>query len=261
MSYKYICYDLADDVAFIRFNQPETLNAMTADMGRETADAIAQATREARALVIGSVGRGFCSGASLTDGSFDLANPDRDAGIGLELIFNPMIKHLRDLPIPFLTAVRGVAAGIGCSIALMGDIIIAGQNSYFLQAFRHVGLVPDGGSAYLLAKSMGRVRAMELMLLGNRLPATEALTAGLVTQVAADDEVDAAALAIARELAAGPTRALALIRRSAWAALESSLDDYLELERDFQKKAGRTEDFIEGVTAFREKRAARFTGR
>lgn len=261
MSYEKIDYALTDGVAFVRLNQPDTLNAMSREMGRELGDAIDRAATEARALVIGSVGRAFCSGANLAEGGFDLADPERDAGIGLETIFNPMILRLRDLPIPFITAIRGAAAGVGCSIALMGDIIIAGRSGYFLQAFRHVGLVPDGGSAYLLARAIGRVRAMELMLLGTRYPAEQALTDGLITRLVDDEAVDETALGLARELAGGPTRALALLRQAAWSALDAPLHEQLALERDLQRQAGRGDDFAEGVSAFREKRKAIFTGR
>lgn len=261
MAYQKIDYTLADGVAFVRLNQPDTLNAMSREMGRELREAIDRAATEARALVIGSVGRAFSSGANLAEGGFDISDPDRDAGIGLETIFNPMMLQLRDLPIPVITAIRGAAAGIGCSIALMGDIIVAGRSGYFLQAFRHVGLVPDGGSAYLLARAIGRVRAMELMLLGSRYPAEQALADGLITRLVDDEAVDETALNLARELAAGPTRALALLRRSAWAALDAPLHEQLALERDLQHQAGRGEDFVEGVAAFREKRKAAFTGR
>jgi 2-(1,2-epoxy-1,2-dihydrophenyl)acetyl-CoA isomerase len=182
-------------------------------------------------------------------------------GVLLDDVFNPMIRRLRDLPVPLVTAVRGAAAGVGCSIALMGDVIVAGRGAYFLQAFCNIGLVPDGGSAYLLSRAIGRVRAMELMLFGERFPADKAFDAGLVTRLVDDDEVDAVALELAHRLAQGPTRALSLIRKAAWAALDSGLDDQLDYERQLQCDAGRHEDFIEGVTAFVEKRPARFSGR
>ena len=159
-----------------------------------------------------------------------------------------------------ITAVRGAAAGIGCSLALMGDLIVAGEGAYFYQAFRHIGLVPDGGSAYLLAKSIGRARAMEMMLLGEKLGAAKALEWGLINRLVPDDQVDDAALAIAAELADGP-RSLGYLRDAAWAALENTLERQLEIERDCQRAAGRTRDFVEGVTAFREKRRPRFEGR
>jgi 2-(1,2-epoxy-1,2-dihydrophenyl)acetyl-CoA isomerase len=218
-------------------------------------DAISRSGREARALYLGGAGRAFCSGANLAEGGMDISNPDRDAGARLEAIFNPMILALRDLDVPLVVGVRGAAAGVGCAIALAGDIIIAGRGAYFYQAFCHVGLVPDGGSSYLLARSVGRVRAMEMMLLGERIPAESALNWGLITRVVADDAIEDAALAVAKRLAAGPS-SLRLIRKAAWAALDASLDE----ERALQREAGRTADFTEGVRAFREKRRPSFKG-
>jgi 2-(1,2-epoxy-1,2-dihydrophenyl)acetyl-CoA isomerase len=160
-----------------------------------------------------------------------------------------------------ISAVRGVAAGVGASVALSCDMIVAGESAYFLQAFRRIGLVPDGGSAFLLAQSVGRVRAMELMLLGEKLPAPTALAWGLINRVVPDADVEAEAAGIAAGLAAGPTRALGLIRKSAWAALSSTLESQLALEADFQGDAASTQDHAEGVAAFLEKRPARFVGK
>ena len=260
-TFQKIDYSLQDDVAFIRLNNPDNLNALSGAMGTELSEALDRGGEEARAVVLGSHGRAFSAGADLTAGTIDISRPDRDAGKLLEEVFNPAIQRLRDLPVPLVTAVRGAAAGIGCSFALMGDIIVAGRNAYFLQAFCNIGLVPDGGSAYLLARAIGRVRAMELMLLGERYPAEQAHAAGLVTRLVDDDEVDSVALELARRLAAGPTLALSMIRNAAWAALDSGLEDQLALEARLQREAGLTEDFVEGVTAFMEKRPPRFSGK
>jgi len=260
-TYENIDYSLTDEVAFIRLNNPNALNAFSKRMGAELNDALDRAAREARAVVLGSHGRAFSAGANLTSGDVDISQPDRDMGELLDEVFNPMIRRLRDLPVPLITAVRGAAAGVGCAIALMGDLIVAGRNAFFLQAFCNIGLVPDGGSAYLLARSVGRVRAMELMLLGERYPAEKAFAAGLVSRLVEDEEVDATALELAHKLAAGPTRALSMIRQAAWAALDASLDEQLERERHLQRDAGRTDDFVEGVQAFIDKRPARFTGK
>ena len=143
----------------------------------------------------------------------------------------------------------------------MGDIIVAGQSAFFLQAFCNVGLVPDGGAAFLLSKSVGRVKAMELMLLGERYPAEQAFNDGLITRLVDNDQVIDTAMEIAEKLAKGPSKTLAMIRQSAWAALDSSFDDQLQLERRLQKVAGSTEDFREGVAAFREKRKPNFIGK
>lgn len=260
MSYQKIEYEIADDVAMIRLNDPATLNAMSAAMGEELLDATRRAGEEARALLIGSVGRAFCSGANLTDDGVDLDDPMRDAGEPLERLFNPQILAMRASKIPIVSAVRGAAAGVGCGIALAADMIVASYTGYFFQAFRHVGLAADGGSSFLLAKAIGRVRAMELMLLGTKLPAATALEWGLINRVVPDAELDAHALGLAAELARGP-RSIGFIRAAAWAALELPLEDALALERSYQRDASRTEDFVEGVAAFRDRRPAMFKGR
>lgn len=260
VTYTKLLYEKIGDVAFIRLNDPDVLNAMSATLGEELLRALRQAAGEARAILLGSVGRAFCSGANLGDGGFDLDDPERDAGSRLEAIFNPMILEMRASRLPIVTAVRGAAAGVGCGIACAGDLIVAGEGAYFFQAFRHVGLAPDGGSTYLLSKAIGRVRAMEMMLLGTKLPAPQALDWGLVNRVVPDDLVDEEALALATELARGP-RSLGFIKASAWAALESSLEEQLATERRLQREAGRTDDFVEGVMSFREKRPPAFKGR
>ena len=260
MTYTKLLYEMIGDVAFIRMNDPDVLNAMSTTLGTELLGALRRAEHEARAIVIGSVGRAFCSGANLGEGGFDIEDPNRDAGARLENLFNPLILEMRASKLPIVTAVRGAAAGVGCAIACAGDMIVAGDGAYFFQAFRHVGLAPDGGSTYLLSKAIGRVRAMEMMLMGSKLPAPKALEWGLINRVVPDDKVDEEALAIATELARGP-RSIGFTKASAWAALESTLADQLFRERSFQRDAGRTEDFIEGVASFREKRPPVFKGR
>ena len=259
MSYTKITYELDQNVALIRLNDAASLNAMSATMGQELLDAFARAQSEARAMYLGSHGRAFCSGANLAEGGFALDDADRDAGARLESTFNPMIIALRDSAIPVVVGVRGAAAGVGCAIALTGDVIVAAESGYFYQAFRHVGLVPDGGSSYLLARAIGRVRAMEMMLLGEKLPAAKALDWGLITRVVPDEQLEDVAIGFARQLATGP-RSLGLIRKEAWAALDAPLEEQLHRERTLQREAGRSKDFVEGVLAFREKRAPNFKG-
>lgn len=258
--YASILYEIVDDVAVIRMNQPATLNAMTRSMGEELRDAAWRAEGEARAILIGAVGRGFCSGANLAEGGIDITDPTRDMGGNLDGIFNPLVYQMRAAKIPVVTAVRGAAAGVGCGIALAGDMIVAGEGAFFFQAFSKVGLAPDGGSAYLLTRAIGRPRAMEMMMLGSRLKAPQALEWGLINRVVPDDQVDDVALDLARELAKGP-RSLGIIKRVAWAALDASFETSLSNERVGQREAGRTEDFAEGVAAFRDKRPPQFKGR
>ncbi len=251
-------FELSGNVATVRINDPATLNALTSEVVTALHAAADRAGREARAMVLCGAGRAFCSGWNLAAAAPGEGEPD--AGAALERFVNPFMRALRDLPIPWISAVHGAAAGVGASIALAADLIVAGESAYFLQAFRRIGLVPDGGATWLLAQSAGRARAMELMLLGDKLPAPKALEWGLINRVVSDGEVQEAGLALARELADGPTRALALIRRAAWAATASDLDAALATERQLQTQAGRTADFAEGVRAFLEKRPARFTG-
>lgn len=262
MSAEYLVeYACEGNVARLYLNDPSTLNALSLPMTRTLIDALDRAEKEARAIVLSGRGRAFSSGANLADGNADINDPTRDLGAPLETVYNPAIKRMRDLSIPIVTAVRGPAAGIGCSVALMGDIIVASKDAYFLQAFSNIGLIPDGGSPYILARAIGRVRAMEMMLLGERLPADEAFKAGLITRLVDDAALDDTAMEYAQKLAAGPTKALGLIRQSAWAALDSSLEDQLDRERALQRDAGRTHDMVEGIMAFLQKRAAKFTGK
>jgi 2-(1,2-epoxy-1,2-dihydrophenyl)acetyl-CoA isomerase len=258
MTYTKIIFELEGDVAIIRLNDEKTLNAATAQMADEIQDALHKAVRSARALVLTGAGRGFCSGVNLGDVP---QTPGFDVGRVLETHFNPLMLTLKALPMPFITAVNGAAAGIGCSFALAGDIVLASEKAFFLQAFRQVGLIPDGGAAYLLTRAAGRVRAMEMMLLGERIPAQKALEWGLVNRVLPPAELEAGALALARDLAAGPTKGLAAIRALCWDALETDYKSQLERERVLQREAGLTADHREGVRAFFEKRPPRFEGR
>lgn len=260
MTYEKILYSLSGDVARISLNDPATLNAGSELMGRELIAALDRAAGEARAILLTGEGKGFCSGANLASANAMLTDPMRDVGSLLDVAFNRVIVAMKCMELPIVTAVRGPAAGVGAGIAMAGDIIVCGEGGYFLQAFRHVGLVPDGGSSWLLSRAVGRVRAMQLMLLGERLYGQQALDWGLVTKLVPDDEVESAAMAIAQALAGGPA-SLALIKRNAWAAEDASLETALINERLGQRDASRTEDFVEGVKAFGEKRKPEFKGR
>ncbi|KAF0118018.1 MAG: 2-(1 2-epoxy-1 2-dihydrophenyl)acetyl-CoA isomerase [Hyphomonadaceae bacterium] len=260
MKYTQIECEIENGIANIKLNMPGKLNALSLTMGDELMHAIDLANENARVIVLGSHGRAFCSGANLSDTGNRLQAAERDIGSGLETVFNPLMLRMRDAKVPLITAVKGAAAGIGCSIALMGDLIVTGKSAYFLQAFRNIGLIPDGGSAYLLAHSIGRVRAMQMMLLGKKLYAEQALAYGLVNDVVDDDKIDEIAMEYAVELAQGPTIALGLLRKSAWAALDNKFQDQLQLERELQFAAGQSNDFAEGVSAFLGKRKAEFKG-
>lgn len=253
-------YELQDGVALITLNDPATLNAISVEMTEELNLLFDRACAEARCVVLTGEGRGFSSGANLAGGAPPIADDGLpDLGGRLEQTFNPFVTKLRDLPIPYVTAVNGAAAGIGCSFALLGDLIVAGESAYFLQAFRRIGLVPDGGSTYLLPRMIGRARAMEMMLLGEKVPAKTALDWGMVNRCVPDAELLSTAKALATELANGPA-SVAMIRKIGWASLDNDWKEQLALERVTQRDAGRTEDFAEGVAAFLQKRPAQFKG-
>ncbi|HEX4199423.1 MAG TPA: enoyl-CoA hydratase/isomerase [Caulobacteraceae bacterium] len=254
------------DVAILTLSDPATMNAAGVDMAADLTAAlnsVVEGDSPARAVVLTGEGRGFCSGANLTSMGSPSQSPSGErAGVGdaLKTVYNPLVILIRDLPIPIVTAVNGAAAGVGCSLALMGDLIVAGESAYFLQAFRRIGLVPDGGSTYLLPRMIGRARAMEMTLLGERLPAAKALEWGLINRCVPDAELMATALELARELARGP-KSLGLIRKAMWTSLDSDLAEQLNYEADTQNEAGRSQDFMEGVQAFLQKRPAVFKGR
>ncbi|MBX3509770.1 MAG: enoyl-CoA hydratase/isomerase [Hyphomonadaceae bacterium] len=254
-------YETSGAVAIITMSDPATLNAIAPDMVVELTEAFNRASREARCALLTGEGRGFSSGANLSGGRDEARGPDGRIDVGQRLEqYNPFVTLLRDLPIPFITAVNGAAAGIGCSFALLGDLIIAGESAYFLQAFRRIGLVPDGSATYHLPRMLTRVRAMEMMLLGEKLPAAKALEWGLINRCVPDAELMPTALALATELAAGPTKTLALIRRLAWQSYDADWAAQLQAERVVQRDAGYTDDFAEGVAAFFQKRPANFKG-
>lgn len=260
MSFEKITYAVEDEIAIIAFNDPKTMNAAGVDTIEQMSHALEMAGDEARCTIITGNGRGFCSGANLSASPGGSAGPKRkpDAGRELDRVYNPFIKAIRTHPHPVITAVNGAAAGVGCSIGLMGDFVVAAESAYFLQAFRRIGLVPDGGSTYLLARTIGRARAMEMTLFGEKIPAKQAMDWGLVNRVVADDKLMDEAKKYALQLANGPTTALAMIRDLVWQAEDNDLDAQLQAERFAQRTAGRSPDFAEGVKAFLEKRPADF---
>ena len=267
MTYEHILFDECDGVVTLTINRPTMLNALHVGVIAEMTHAVDRVRDEgsARALLLTGAGRGFSSGADLAGGGGSaqsaIAGGSVDTGKVLESHFNPLLERLFALPVPFVTAVNGPAAGAGCSFALSGDIVIAARSAYFLQAFVNIGLVPDVGSTWLLPRLAGKARAQAMMMLGEKIPAQTALDWGMIYQVVDDAGLMDTVNAIAARLAKGPTRALALIRHGLRHSLDMTLTEALMVERRNQLTAGRSADFGEGVMAFLQKRPAVFTGK
>lgn len=264
MAYDYITLEVQEHVALLKLNRPQQLNAFHTPMLEEMNAALDEITAPqstVRCLLLTGEGRAFSSGADLASGGLSVGGASLDAGHTLEAHYNPLLEKLMSLPIPFVTAVNGPAAGAGCSFAISGDIVLAAKSAYFLQAFVNIGLVPDVGSTWLLPRLVGKARAAAMMMLGEKIPAETAVEWGLVYKVVEDADLMPTALAMAQKLAHGPTQAYRLIRTGLRASLEQPLTDSLLLERNNQRAAGLTEDFKEGVMAFLAKRPAQFQGR
>ncbi|MET0220896.1 MAG: enoyl-CoA hydratase/isomerase [Tardiphaga sp.] len=263
MQFKHVTLDIDGAVAILRLDHQEVMNAVSVDMLgglSEALDAIEDRKAEVRCLVLTGAGRAFCTGANLQGRNNNVTSSRSGAGATLETAFHPFLRRLQGLHCPIVTAVNGPAAGAGMSFALMGDLILCAKSSYFLQAFRRIGLVPDCGSTWLLPRIIGKARSVELSLLGEKLPAEKALEWGLVNRVHDDAVLMDEAMKLAHDLANGPTVALSLIRKLYWKSSENSFEDQINLEVQSQRIAGATADFKEGVGAFLEKRPAKFTG-
>jgi 2-(1,2-epoxy-1,2-dihydrophenyl)acetyl-CoA isomerase len=245
--------------AKIELNRPESMNAWNADLGLQLRDTVLDFAIDpgVRAVLITGAGRAFSSGADLRE--------DRDRGFGgvrnrLTDLYHPIITGIRRMPKPVVAAVNGPAAGIGCSLALACDLIVAAESAYFLQAFVNIGLIPDGGSTLLVPARIGFARAAELAMLGERLPAPTALDWGLINRVVPDEELMPQAEALTVRLASGPTRSYAGAKQALNAWMYGRMEDQLVLEAQLQQEMSGSADFAEGVAAFQEKRRPDFTG-
>ncbi len=259
MTYEMILSGRRGDVLVVTLNRPERLNAAPPQAFEEIAHALANLDG-ARAVLFAGSGRAFCSGADVGGGALGSDDPGNATFTALTQSYNPTMAAIADLAVPVVSAVRGPAAGIGCSLALAADFCVASETAYFLQAFVNIGLVPDGGASWMLPRLIGRARASEMMLLGEKVPAAKALDWGMIHKVVADDALDAEAFALAERLAAGPTVAIGLMRRQIRSAYESDYAAAMLQEAENQRAARGTADSMEGGIAFLQKRKAAFRG-
>lgn len=254
---KLVSLRFEGDVGIVTLERPGQANALDVPMIEALDQCFADAEKTARAVILQGAGKSFCAGFGI-GADLDISDPAFDAGAVLESHLNGLMRSLRSYSLPIVTSVRGAAAGAGAALALIGDLVVASNDAFFVQAFRHIGLVPDSGASWMLARTIGRARAMELLLLGGRLEAAIALDWGLINRVVTPLDLEASAMKLANSLAAGPKYAMAMTRAAVWSAFENGFTEQLSLERELQRRAGHLDDFREGVAAFREKRPAKF---
>ena len=250
-------------VRTITLNRPDVLNALNTELLKELSQAVraAEKDKSVRCLVLTGQGRGFSAGQDLADVAERYKTDDPiELGHHLRKFYNPLIVKIRTMEKPVIASVNGVAAGAGCSLALAADLRIAAESASFIQAFIHVGLVPDSGSTFMLPRLIGVSRALEMAWTGRKIKAEEALRIGLVNQVAPDEQLAEATAKLARKLASLPPRGIGLTKRAINAAWSNDLTDQLDYEAMLQTTAGKTKDHREGVAAFLEKRSPKFTG-
>ncbi len=261
-SFETVRLDVADGVATLTLNRPDRLNSFTVAMHGEVRIAIDEAAGDpsVRCLVLTGAGRGFCAGQDLSDRAVAPGETPVDLGASIENHYKPLLMRLRGLDMPTICAVNGVAAGAGANIPFACDLVFAAKSASFIQSFSKIGLIPDCGGTWWVPRLVGPARAMGLALLGDKLSATQAEDWGLIWRCIEDDELMPTVMTVAKQLAVGPTRGYVRTRQAMERALQLPLSAALDLERDYQRELGASDDFREGVAAFMEKRAPRFRG-
>ena len=261
-SYETILSTLEEGIARITLNRPDKLNSFNTRMHEELRDALDGLERGgARVLVLSGAGRGFCAGQDLGDRVVAPGDRGLDLGESIERYYKPLVLRLRQLPLPVIAAVNGVAAGAGANIALACDLVIAARSASFVQAFCRLGLVPDSGGTWFLPRLVGNARSLGLALLGEKLPAEQAAAWGMIWKCVDDEALAPTVDALARQLAGAPTRGLAETKAALYGGWQRSLAEQLDVERDAQRELGRSDDYAEGVAAFSQKRTPSFKGR
>jgi len=258
MDYQTIRLQIAENTAVLTLSRPEVKNALNTQMRAEITHAVQAAARDARVLVMTGAGGAFCSGQDLGDGK-SLSSADMERTLRDEYV--PLLKAIYECPVPTIAAVNGAAAGAGANLALAADVVIAARSAVFIQAFARIGLIPDAGGTYYLPRQMGLAKAMRAALFADKITAEQADQWGMIWASVPDEHFAQEVQARALQLAQGPTQAYRHIKAALRASFENTLDDQLSLEAQLQGEAGKTRDFLEGVTAFLEKRPAQYQGR
>ena len=259
MSHQCILFEVTEGIARLTLNRPERLNSFNVAMHEEVRSVLTGL--DARVLVITGAGRGFCAGQDLSDRAVSPGGQGADLGDSIEKYYKPLVLALRRLPMPVIAAVNGVAAGAGANIALACDLVVAARSASFVQAFSKLGLVPDSGGTWFLPRLVGNARALGLALLGEKLGAQQAAEWGLIWKCVEDTELAGVVDALARQFAVAPTRGIARTKQAMYEGWSRTLEQQLDIERDYQQELGRTADYAEGVAAFVAKRTPNFSGR